>query len=455
MRNKRLSLIDETEARVLDQITVRLVRPDEQARWEQLVGEHHYLKNAKLVGERLCYVVEYQGQWLALLGWAAAAYHLRARDTWIGWGDNQRRGRLHLVANNARFCVLGAAGQYPNLASRALALNLARLSEDWQAVYGHPIVLVESFVDTQLFRGTAYKASGWRALGYTAGFKRVAEDFYELHDRPKQLYVRELVKHAAYKLRLRRLPEPLRAYERKVEPGCQMPPDHLGSLWEVLHRHVPESRSVHGLRHKQATVLTIVFAYLLSGGEGGHRAVASFAQDLTPRQRVSVHCWFNRKTRAYEVPSENCLYRVLKAVPVLTFQQAVWVWQQARLGAQDGQVVVLDGKALRGSLGTQLVGAINAQSGRTLGVEAVASKSNEIPAAQTLLDRLELDGAIALMDALHTQVRTAHNIVQEGGGSFVLFVKGNQSTLLEQAKHFLPEDFSPSTLASGARPRPD
>src|SRR5664280_3290438 len=277
MRSKRMSLMDPAEAAVLDQITVRLVRPEEQARWDLLVSQHHYLENANLVGERLCYVVEYQGQWLALLGWAAAAYHLRARDTWIGWNDNQRRGRLHLVASNARFCVLGAAAQYPNLASHALALNLARLSTDWQEAYGHPIILVESFADTQLFRGTAYKACGWQALGYTSGFKRVAEDFYEAHERPKQLYLREVAKHAARKLRDRQLPEALRPYERKLPLGCQMPRDELTSLWEILHRHVPESRNVHGLRHKQATVLTIVFAYLLSGGEGGHRAVTTFA----------------------------------------------------------------------------------------------------------------------------------------------------------------------------------
>src|ERR1019366_4480066 len=273
MRSKRMSLMDPAEAAVLDQITVRLVRPEEQARWDLLVSQHHYLENANLVGERLCYVVEYQGQWLALLGWAAAAYHLRARDTWIGWNDNQRRGRLHLVANNARFCVLGAAGQYPNLASRALALNLARLSADWQAAYGHPVVLVESFVDTQLFRGTAYKASGWRALGYTAGFKRVAEDFYELHERPKKLYGRELVIHAARQLRARELPEPLQAYDRKVPPGCQMPQDQLSSLWEVLRRHVPESRSVHGLRHKQAADDRLCLSGERRGGRssgGGH-----------------------------------------------------------------------------------------------------------------------------------------------------------------------------------------
>ena len=110
-------------------------------------------------------------------------------------------------------------------------------------------------------------------------------------------------------------------------------------------------------------------------------------------------------------------------------------------------MVVLDGKALRGSLGTQLVGAINAKSGRALGVQTVSDKSNEIPAAQTLLDRLELDGTIALMDAMHTQVQTARAIVQEGGGDYVMFVKGNQAGLLKQAQHFLPEDFSPSAVA--------
>src|ERR1035441_3521868 len=97
-----MRLADPTEAAVLDQITVRLVRSEEQARWDQLVSQHHYLKNANLVGERLCYVAEHQGRWMALLGWSAAAYHIRARDQWIGWHDSQRRARLPLVANNSR-----------------------------------------------------------------------------------------------------------------------------------------------------------------------------------------------------------------------------------------------------------------------------------------------------------------------------------------------------------------
>ena len=455
MRTKQSKLTDRAEAAVLDQVVVRLIEPHEQERWNQLVSQHHYLKNARLVGERLCYVVEAGGHWLALLGWSAAAYHIAVRDQWIGWDHNQRRARLRLLANNARFCLLTVAGQYPNLASRAMALNLARLSADWQKAYGHPIVLVESFVDSQLFRGTAYKAAGWKAQGLSAGFGRVAQDFYEAHDRPKQLYLREIVKHAARKLRQRQLPQALQQHEQKIDPSCQMPQEELSSFWQTIHQQVPESRQVRGLRHKQATVLTLTFAYLLSGGQGGHRAVAAFARDLSPRQRAAARCWFNRGTKSYEVPTENCFYRVLKAVAVLPFQQAVWAWQQARQGDQDGSVVVLDGKALRGSQGTQLVGAINAQSGRTLGVEAVAHKSNEIPAGQTLLDRLELDGVIALMDALHTQIQTAHVTVQERGGDFVFFVKGNQPGLLRQARHFLPENFSPSTPAGGEGPRPD
>ena len=455
MSRSRLVITDPAEAAVVDEVQVRLARPEEEAEWNRLMTENHYLKSAQMVGEQLRYVAEYRGQWMALLGWSAAAYHLKGRDTEIGWDANQRRARLHLVANNARFCRLGAAGQYPNLASRAMALNLDRLSADWRAHYGHPIVRVESFVDLEWFRGTAYKATGWKAVGTTAGFKRVAQDFYEAHDRPKQLFVRELVKHAARGLRGRTLPAGWSAQERSIERRCPLAGEALRSLWMVLHQQVPESRDVHGLRHRQATVLAITFAYLLSGGQGGHRGVALFAQDLTPTQRADLRCWFNYRTRRYDVPTENCVYRVLKAVPVLAFQAALWAWQKARHGAADGGVVVLDGKALRGSGPTQLVGAIDAGSGRTLGVETVADKSNEIPAGQTLLERLDLDGTIALMDALHTQVETARSIVQEGGGDFVLVVKGNQESLQNQARHFLPEDFSPSIPNRGGGPRAD
>ena len=169
---------------VLNQLVVRLITPEERPRWNELVSTHHYLKNARLVGEHLCYVAEYHGTWLGLLGWAAPARHLRPRDAWVGWSKEQLPCRRHFFANNARFCILADPHQLPNLASRALGLCCGRVSQDWLARWGHPLVGLESFVDGQLFRGTAYKAAGWKRLDDTSGYARVAEDFYVLHERP-------------------------------------------------------------------------------------------------------------------------------------------------------------------------------------------------------------------------------------------------------------------------------
>jgi len=450
---RRRVWLDPAEQAVLDQVRVRLIAPDEQARWDDLIASRHYLKNASLVGEQLRYVIERDGQWLALLGWSAAAYHLKGRDTWIGWSNEQRRRRLHLLANNARFLLLTQPGQLPNLATRALALCCQRLSDDWQAVYGHPIVAVESFVDAQLFRGTAYKAAGWQALGATAGFTRVSEDFYVAHDRPKTLYVRLLHKRAAQWLRRSRLPDALAPYEREVKPRCRQSAAELGSLWQHLHRTVPDCRCLKGLRHKQATVQAITLAWLLTGQRGGYRAIALFAHDLTQAQRRRLRCWLNPKTQAYEVPAENCFYRVLAAVPVPELGRALVDWQSARYGSADGPVLALDGKTLRGSHTTHLVGALNLASQRWLDVEPVADKSNEIPAAQTLIGRLDLEDKIALLDALHTQVETARAIVQQQGGHYVLCLKANQPGLQRQAQALLPASVPPSPPGNPRQPR--
>src|SRR6266446_1323820 len=232
---------------VLNQLVVRLITPEERPRWNELVSTHHYLKNATLVGEHLCYVAEYQGQWLALLGWSAPARHLRPRDAWIGWSKEQLPCRRHLLANNARFCILADPHQLPNLATRALALCCARLSDDWLARWEHPIVAVESFVDGQLFRGTAYKAAGWTRLDDTSGYARVAEDFYERHERPKQLWVRALDAKACAWLSATTLPPSLIAFEKEppVPPQrCRVPAGKLACRVRKFLRKFPTPRGV-------------------------------------------------------------------------------------------------------------------------------------------------------------------------------------------------------------------
>ena len=224
---------------ILDQLQADLVLSPEQIQlWNGSVCEHHYLKNANLVGEQLRYVITYQGQSVALLGWSAASFHLKDRERWLRWSNLQRRARLSLLAQNSRFVVLVDRTQWPNLASRSLALVCQRLSQDWQQAYSHPIAAVESFVDSQLFRGTAYKATGWQLLGQTDGFGRVAEDFYTLHDRPKQLWVKSLAVDAPVLLSAEVLPEPWRAYEK---PCCGISCAHLPSLFDLF-RGLTDSR---------------------------------------------------------------------------------------------------------------------------------------------------------------------------------------------------------------------
>ena len=229
----RLPNIDEPS--LLEQLQIRLILPAERRRWDQMVRQHHYLKNARLVGEQLRYgVMDAAGNWLALIGWSAAAMHLKARDQSIEWTDRQREARLHLLAQNSRWVILAQRQQYPHLASRALSLCLQRLAADWQARYHHPIVMVETFVDRESYHATAYKASGWQPLGYSSGFKRVAQDFYQRHDRPKELWVKELDRRAWRWLRAQHLPPQLARYEKSTPPVCALKTEQIDFLRETI-----------------------------------------------------------------------------------------------------------------------------------------------------------------------------------------------------------------------------
>ena len=152
----------ERDAIPLREVRVRVVRADEERRWNELVRTHHYLGFRNLCGRRLRHVAVLGERWLALLGWHAAALHCAARDRWIGWSSLQRRQRLFLVANNSRYLLLPAASGVPNLASRVLGLSLRRLRADWLALHGHDLLLAETFVDPQRYRGTCYRpAACW------------------------------------------------------------------------------------------------------------------------------------------------------------------------------------------------------------------------------------------------------------------------------------------------------
>ena len=136
--------------------------------WNEYVDRYHYLRYQPLGGAQLRYFVWSEHQPLALLGFAAAAWKVHARDRFIGWTAQQRQARLHLIVNNSRFLILPWV-RCRNLASRVLAICARRLAQDWQQRYGYRPVLLETFVESPRFQGTCYKAANWVCLGETQG----------------------------------------------------------------------------------------------------------------------------------------------------------------------------------------------------------------------------------------------------------------------------------------------
>ncbi len=161
--------------------------------WGYLLHHYHYLGLPGLVGEHLRYLVYLEGQVVACLAWASAAFKVKSRDDIIGWAADTRHHRLHLVANNSRFLVLPwISVKY--LASKILSIVCRRLSGDWQQRYGHPIFLAETFVDTARFAGTCYKAANWRYVGHTSGSSKKGNS-YQHHGQSKAVYLYPLVRH--------------------------------------------------------------------------------------------------------------------------------------------------------------------------------------------------------------------------------------------------------------------
>ncbi len=153
----------------LGPLEIRLARrtPGE-ALFAHLLSHHHYLGYSRPVGEHLKYLVWACERPIACLGWSSAPRQLNLRDQFVGAPKEAYRHHLHLIAYNTRFLIVPWV-QVPHLASHLLGRIARRISDDWQALYQHPIHLLESFVDTERFRGTCYRAANWICVGRSVG----------------------------------------------------------------------------------------------------------------------------------------------------------------------------------------------------------------------------------------------------------------------------------------------
>jgi len=420
----------------LREVTVRPTRGGREHRlWDRLVEEHHYLRFHGIIGKGLRHVALHGETWLALIGWQPGAFKLAARDRWIGWSQDQKFRRLHLVCNNSRFVIL-TPRRVPNLASRVLGLSLRRLSADVEAAHGYPAFLAETFVDVSRFTGACYRASNWRSLGLTRGFARESGGTarWRHHGQPKEIFMYELAADAAGALSRDGIPEEWNA--RQYDDAAPMAAPRLRSLFACL-GEVPEYRSARGRRYPLASVLAVAVAARLAGYRGV-TAFAQFAAPLSQEQLKAVGAFFSPSKQRYTAPSITTFHNILADLPPETLDDAIGRWTARQAGADTP--LAMDGKDIRGTSRQtgdgrrMMVAAVEHGTGLVLRQAGVGDKSNEIPAVRRLSSDLDVTGRVVTMDAMHAQHETARSLLGRRADYVVTAVKDNQKTIQDDLR---------------------
>jgi hypothetical protein len=331
--------VDSASGPELRETLVRLVRCDEQPRYQELMREHHYLGYLPKIGETLWYVATWREQWVALLSFSGSALKCAARDRWIGWTLRQHYGRLKLVVNNSRFLILPDWHLF-NWGSRILSLCQRCLSKDWEEAFGHGVVLLETFVDPQRHRGTVYRAANWIHVGNTRGFRRTHTGYTPTPQSPKMVFL-----------------QPLRADTRRILCSAMLsPPYRLGGTTMKLSAEqmrslpsffsqIPDPRRTQGRRHRLSTVLGIAAGGVLCGMRG-YQAISDWAQSLGQKSRERFGC--RREQGRYVVPSESILRNVLIRVEPAQLDGALRRWNEIYAGKDES--LAIDGKTMCNAL---------------------------------------------------------------------------------------------------------
>jgi len=304
--------------------------------------EHHYLGRMPKISETLWYIALWQDQWVALLSFSAAAWKCSARDQWIGWDSRHQYDRLKLVANNSRF-LIPPDWHIPNLGSRVLSLCQKRIARDWQDAFGHPLVLLETFVDPQRFLGTVYRAANWLYVGESKGFRRTGKGYSPKIHSPKMVFVKPLQPDARELLSRPALEPPYRTRGARI----MLKAEQMRSLPDCF-TNIPDPRRIQGRRHRISTVLAIAAGAVLCGMRG-YKAISDWAESLGQKARERFRCRYEKGR--FMVPSEYVIRDVLIRVDPLDLDRALQQWNEA-YGKQD-ESLAIDGKIMCNAIDKQ------------------------------------------------------------------------------------------------------
>jgi len=228
----------------------------------------------------------------------------------------------------------------PNIGSRVLSLTERRVAGDWQTRFGHPLILLETFVDPQRFHGGVYRAANWMELGLTQGYRRTREGYSAEADAPKRVFVRPLRRDARTQLTH---PDRDRLQLRGA-PKIMLNAEQMRQLPQCF-KTIPDPRRSQGRRHRLPVVLGIAAGAILCGMRG-YKAISDWADALGQQARERFDC--RRENGRYVVPSEYVIRDCLVRIEPGALDLALNRWNQA-WGGQD-EALAMDGKTMKNAL---------------------------------------------------------------------------------------------------------
>lgn len=396
----------------------KLSEPEDLHRWNNLVKEEHYLKNSTLVGEQMRYIAEYMGQWVACLGYSGGALKLSLRSNWTGWTPVQEKQRRHLVIQNSRFLILKGIST-PNLASRCLSLVSKRISSDWEATYGHPIYLLETFVESDR-DGTCYKACGWEELGLTKGFRRKSDN-YERHNIKRRYFVRPLRRDAKELLGADKTNHDKPIDSLKLDEMPLHSTNGGKTIHDILKKYFsrPKKKNNQGGGYRPELTVALVLAGFVSGIKDPEN-VAAWAKELDDKFKERLGCPYKAKKGVfgYQTPSANTIRYTLQDIDPILLEKGMSEWASLCGINTDRTTLALDGKVLRGAKteshrAPNHVTLYDVKSGTVVDQELVPDKTSEVTVARDIFERCDLSESLVTADAAHTNIETADAILKK------------------------------------------
>ena len=426
------------------QLTIR--RFESPSDWEiahQFLDEEHFLGAGKEAGHRVGQFILEDGKVVAVLIWCASAWHLKGRDSLIGWDPVTRAKRLKLVAQLRRFLVL-EEHRRPNLASQCLGLALRELQNQWFQQHGYEPLAAESFSDPESHAGTVYKATNWTPAGNTKGFsqKRADKDnsdYYIPNERPKNLWIKPLEKNAYSLLCANELPSKCQVGEG-LPSGVRSPLNHseLTTLRQAF-LELDDPRRAQSRRHPMSALLTLIALGLLMGGRD-MKSIWTKVAGLTQKQREIIGLRVRKKgSTLLSMPGYDCLNDFMNKLDPQEFGKVLTKWLQTNQGSLPASLA-LDGKSIGNGKTGMIITLCRHEDGRPVALIPATGKKedSEVSEGRALLkdEAVNLVNKTITLDPLHNKHETL-DVITKKGGDYIVGTKENTSKRLNAAQKAL------------------